>query len=273
MFNAYLGETMEVYIDDILVKSLKKEDHVKHLEECFVILNQYLMKLNSAKCTFGISSREEFLCYIVTKRGIEANPNQINAFLNMPSPRNFKEVQRLTGQIAALNRFISRSTDKSLPFYQILKGNKEFLWDEKCEEAFGQLKAYLTTPPILSKPEADEKLYLYVTVSSHAVSGVLIQEDRREQKLIYYISKSLTDKETRYTIMEKLALAVVTSARKLSPYFQSHPVEVLTNQPLRTILHSPSKSGRLAKSTMELSEYDREYKSRVAMKAQVLIDF
>ena len=103
---------MEVYIDDILVKSLKKEDHVKHLEECFVILNQYLMKLNSAKCTFGVSSREEFLCYIVTKRGIEANPNQINAFLNMPSPRNFKEVQRLTGRIAALNRFISRSTDK-----------------------------------------------------------------------------------------------------------------------------------------------------------------
>ena len=112
MFNAYLGKTMEVYIDDILVKSLKKEDHVKHLEECFVILNQYLMKLNSAKCTFGVSSREEFLCYIVTKRGIEANPNQINAFLNMPSPRNFKEVQRLTGRIAALNRFISRSTDK-----------------------------------------------------------------------------------------------------------------------------------------------------------------
>ena len=130
-----------------------------------------------------------------------------------------------------------------------------------------------TTPPILSKPEADEKLYLYVTVSIHAVSGVLIQENRREQKPIYYISKSLTDLETRYTMMEKLALAVVTSARKLSPFFQSHTVEVLTNQPLRTILHRVSQSGRLGKSTVELSEYDREYKSRVAMKAQVLIDF
>jgi len=79
-----------------------------------------------------------------------------------------------------LNRFISRSTDKSLPFYQILKRNKEFLWDEKCEEAFGQLKAYLITPPVLSKPEVDEKLYLYVLVSNHAVSGVLIQGDRGE---------------------------------------------------------------------------------------------
>ncbi|CAE5959511.1 unnamed protein product [Arabidopsis arenosa] len=211
-------------------------------------------------------------CYL-TKRGIEANPNQINAFLNMPSPKNFKEVQRLTGRIAALNRFISRSTDKSLPFYQILKGNKGFLWDEKCEEAFGQLKAYLTTPPVLSKPEVDEKLYLYVSVSKHAVSGVLVREDRGEQKPIYYISKSMTDPETRYTMMEKLALAVVTSARKLRPYFQSHPIEVLTNQPLRTILHSPNQSGRLAKWAVELSEYDIEYKSRVSMKAQVLADF
>ena len=92
--------TMEVYIDDMLVKSLKKEDHVKHLEECFVILNQYQMKLNPAKCTSGVPFGE-FLVYIVTIRGIKANPNQINAFLNMPSPRNFKEVQGLTGQIAA----------------------------------------------------------------------------------------------------------------------------------------------------------------------------
>jgi len=129
------------------------------------------MKLNLAKCTFGVPSGK-FLGYIVTKRGIEANPNQINAFLKMPSLRNFKEVQRLTGRIA------SRSTDKSLPFYQILKGNNGFLWDEKCEEAFRQLKAYLTTPPVLSKPEADEKLYLYVFVSNHAVSGVLVREDR-----------------------------------------------------------------------------------------------
>jgi len=111
MFHEHLGKTMEVYIDDMLVKSLKKEDHVKHLEECFEILNQYQMKLNPAKCTFGVPSGE-FLGYIVTKRGKEANPNQINAFLNMPSPKNFKEVQRLTGRIVALYRFTSRSTDK-----------------------------------------------------------------------------------------------------------------------------------------------------------------
>ncbi|KAG7588540.1 Ribonuclease H-like superfamily [Arabidopsis suecica] len=268
----HLGKTMEVYIDDMLVKSLKKSEHITHLEQCFKILNEFGMKLNPAKCSFGVPS-EEFLGYIVTERGIEINPNQINAFLTMPSPRNIKEVQRLTGRIAALNRFISKSTDKCLPFYQILKGNKIFRWDDQCEAAFGQLKTYLTTPPILSKPESDEKLYLYISVSNHSVSGVLVREDRGEQKPIFYISKSLTSPETRYTMMEKLALAVVISARKLRPYFQSHPIEVLTSHPLRSIFHGPSLSGSLAKWAIELSEYDIEYKSRTSAKAQVLADF
>ncbi|KAG7557031.1 Reverse transcriptase domain [Arabidopsis suecica] len=243
IFAEHLGKTMEVYIDDMLVKSLKKSEHITHLEQCFKILNKFGMKLNPAKCSFGVPSGE-FLGYIVTERGIEANPNQINAFLTMPSPRNIKEVQRLTGRIAALNRFISKSTDKCLPFYQILKGNNKFRWDDQCEAAFGQLKTYLTTPLILSKPESDEKLYLYISVSNHSVSGVLVREDR-----------------------------VVISARKLRPYFQSHPIEVLTSHPLRSILHGPSQSGRLAKWAIEFSEYDIEYKSRTSAKAQVLADF
>ncbi|KAG7548005.1 Integrase catalytic core [Arabidopsis suecica] len=122
---------------------------------------------------------------------------------------------------------------------------------------------------IMMNPEDQEK----TSFITDRVSRVLVREDRGEQKPIYYISKSMTDPETRYTTMEKLALAVVTSARKLRPYFQSHPIEVLTNQPLRTILHSPNQSGRLAKWAVELREYDIEYKSRVSMKAQVLADF
>ncbi|CAA7030103.1 unnamed protein product [Microthlaspi erraticum] len=211
------------------------------------------MKLNPTKCTFAVTSGE-FLGYIVTKRGIEANPKKIAAVLELPSPKTTREVQRLTGRIAALNRFISRSTDKCLPFYQLLRGNKRFEWDSKCEEAFQELKLYLSTPPVLSKPEPGETLYLYISVSRSAVSGVLIREDRGDQKPIFYVSKTLDDTETRYPTLEKLALAVVTSARKLRPYFQSHSVVVLTNLPLRTILHSPTQSGRIAKWAVELSE-------------------
>ena len=103
---------MEVYIDDMLVKSL---------EDCFERLNMHNMKLNPAKCWFAVESRE-FLGYLITFRGIEANPKQITALIEMVSPKTKREVQRLTGRVAALNRFISRSTDKCLPFYDTLKG-------------------------------------------------------------------------------------------------------------------------------------------------------
>ncbi|XP_048623567.1 uncharacterized protein LOC106413279 [Brassica napus] len=184
-----------------------------------------------------------------------------------------REVQRLTGRIAALNRFISRSTDKCLPFYELLRGNKRFVWDEKCEEAFNQLKHYLTTPPVLSKPEAGDTLSLYIAVTSSAVSSVLIREDRGEHKPIFYTSKRMTEPETGYPTLKKMALAVVTSARKLRPYFQSHTIEVLSNQPLRTVLQNTNQSGRLTKWAMELSEHDIVYKNRTAAKSQVLADF
>ena len=272
MFADKLGITMEVYIDDMLVKSLHATDHLSHLQECFETLNKYGMKLNPAKCTFGVSSGE-FLGYIVTQRGIEANPKQISAVLNLPSPKNSREVQRLTGRIAALNRFIARSTDKCLPFYDLLRGNKKFIWDEKCEEAFTRLKQYLTTPPVLAKPDVGDVLSLYVAVSQAAVSSVLIKEDRGEQKPIFYTSRRMTGPETRYPTLEKMALAVVEAARKLRPYFQSHSVEVLTDQPLRTILQNTNRSGRLTKWAIELGELDIIYKNRTAAKSQVLADF
>ena len=172
-----------------------------------------------------------------------------------------------------MNRFISRSTVKCFPFYELLRGNKRFIWDEKCEEAFGKIKRYLTTPPVLSKPEADDTLSLYIAVSSTAVSSVLIREDRGEQKPIFYTSKRMTDPETRYPTLEKMALAVITSARKLRPFFQSHTIEVLTNQPLRTVMQNTNQSRRLSKWAIELSEHDIVFKNRTAAKSQVLADF
>ena len=115
MFADQLGRTMEVYIDDMLVKSLKAEDHIGHLSECFKVLRQHNMRLNPSKCSFGISSGK-FLGYIVTQRGIEANPDQIRAIMNVPSPKNKREIQKLTGRIAALNSsFLDRPTSAN-PF-------------------------------------------------------------------------------------------------------------------------------------------------------------
>ena len=133
MFQKHIRTTMEVYIDDMLVKSTTAELHIAHLSEAFQILRSYNMKLNPAKCAFGVSAGK-FLGFIVNHRGIEENPDKIKAVLDMPSPSGIKEVQHLTGRIAALSRFVSRASDKCQPFFQVLK--KAFQWDAKCEEAF-----------------------------------------------------------------------------------------------------------------------------------------
>lgn len=135
MFSDLLGKTMEVYVNDMLVKSLRSRDHVDHLRTTFDILREYLMKLNPLKCTFGVVSGK-FLGYMVNQRGIEANTEKIKALLNMRSPSKPRKVQYLTGRLAALKQFISKATDRCLIFFKALKGGKRFHWSEECKEAF-----------------------------------------------------------------------------------------------------------------------------------------
>ncbi|CAA7029198.1 unnamed protein product [Microthlaspi erraticum] len=182
------------------------------------------------------------------------------------NPKTHRTYRRIEQIHLALNRQMS-------PLLPIASIKQEVRVGQKCEDAFKQLKEYLTTPPILAKPEEGETLLLYIAISSTAVSGVLVREDRGEQQPVFYVSKTLNDAETRYPTLEKLALAVVISARKLRPYFQSHSIVVFTSQPLRQILHGPNQSGRMARWAIELSEYDIEFKSRTSAKSQVLADF
>ncbi|KAL0291122.1 UNVERIFIED_CONTAM: Retrovirus-related Pol polyprotein from transposon [Sesamum calycinum] len=246
MFQNQIGRNMEVYIDDMLVKSEKEQDHIKDLEECFQILTTFGMKLNPAKCTFGVRGGR-FLGYMISERGIEANPEKINAIMDMSPPKSIREVQKLAGRLAALNRFISRSADKGLPFFKILRGGAKFEWSKNGQEAFDELKKYLVSPPLLTKPETGETLYLYLAVSENAVSSVLVRQENREHLPVYYVSKVLQGAEPRYSQIEKLALSLVIAARKLRPYFQSHQVTVLTNHPLKQLLASPKLSGRMVK--------------------------
>ena len=163
MFNKQIGRNMEVYVDDMLVKSKEELAHLDDLRETFATLKQYQMKLNPSKCVFGVAS-DKFLGFMVSQRGIEAKPEKVQAIINMVSPRTVKEVQKLTSRIAALNRFVSRATDKCLPFFKMLK--QAFAWTDKCEATFQDLKHYLSNPPLLSPSKEVENLYLYLTVST-----------------------------------------------------------------------------------------------------------
>ena len=185
MYQKQIGASMEVYIDDMLVKSVQAELYVAHLAESFQVLKNYNMKLNPTKCAFGVLA-EKFLGFMVNSRGIEANPNKIKAVLYMQPPSNTKEIQRLTRRIAALSRFVSRSSDKCRPFFQVLK--KAFHWDSQCEEAFSTLKTYLSSPLILVSPSEGEILTLYLAVSDFSTSSSLVREQEGIQQPVYYYS-------------------------------------------------------------------------------------
>ena len=139
----------------MVVKSKVVSEHVGDLGVIFDILRKHKLRLNASKCSFGVGS-SKFLGYMVTHRGIEVSPDQIKVIHNLQPPRNPKEVQKRIGMIAALNWFISRSVDRCRPFYLLMNKWKGFEWSEDCALAFQQLKEYLSRPPIMSSPEADE---------------------------------------------------------------------------------------------------------------------
>ncbi|XP_009419888.2 uncharacterized protein LOC103999771 [Musa acuminata AAA Group] len=272
MFAHQIGRNMEVYVDDMIMKSQEAETHLADLAEAFVTLRKFGMRLNPTKCAFGVTSGK-FLGFIVHERGIDANPEKVQAIINMQSPRTIKDLQQLNGRLVALSRFLARSGDRCLPFFKALKNPKNFQWTSECEEAFKQMKRHLASLPRLASVSPGEKLGLYLAASLRAVSSVLIKESSGQQLSIYYISHVLNGPEERYPPIEKLALALVLSARKLRPYFQAHPVEVITSQPLRQVLTKFDVAGRLLKWAVELGEHDIRYVPRTAIKAQAMADF
>ncbi|XP_050207702.1 uncharacterized protein LOC126657113 [Mercurialis annua] len=195
VFKDQLGKNIEVYVDDIVVKSKGIEDHAGDLAETFEKLKGFNLKLNPEKCVFAVRSGK-FLGHLISEKGIEANPEKIEAVMNMKAPSS---------------------------------------WTEECNTAFEELKVYLSTPPVLGRPEPGEILYLYLSVN-----------DEKEEKV---------------------------AAEKLRRYFEAHIIVVRTNQPLRKALQRPEMSGRLVSWSVQLGGYDIRYEPRPALKAQVLADF
>ena len=273
IFKPLIGGMVEVYIDDIVVKSKTREEHTQHLQEVFHLLRGYDIKLNLSKCTFDVRA-DKFLGFMVTQRGIKVSPDQIKAVMGTPTPSNKKDLQRLTSKLVALGCFIARFTYKLRPFFMVLRKADVTGWTDNYQSTFEEIKHYLTQPPILSSSQLSERLYMYLTLYDWVVSAILFRcPSHKEQRFVYYISRVMTDAKTKYSRLEQTALALQSIAQKLCSYFQAHLVVVLTNQPLRSILHKLDLSGRMLQWAIKLNEYGIEYQPRLSMKGQVMADF
>jgi len=266
------GRNVHAYVDDMVVTSPKEAAHLADLEELFCTINECGLKLNPEKCVFDVCAGK-FLGFLLTKRGIEANPDKCATIIQMKSPTNTKEVKQLTGRMAALSRFLSASGDKGYPYFSCLRKNERFQWTEDCEEAFRRLKEYLAQLFVLCRSIPGKPLRLYLCVTDRAINSVIVQDYERAQKPVYYVSKVLQGAETRYQSVEKAALAVVLTARRLRHYFQGFTVITMTDLLLRQVLGKPDLAGRLVKWAVELSEFDIRFEPRGPLKGQFLVDF
>jgi hypothetical protein len=274
-----IGRNVQVYIDDMVITTREEATLIGDLRETFDNLDRYKLKLNTTKCSFGVPVGQ-LLGFLVSARGIEVNPEKIQAILTMAKPTKLHEIQQLAGQVAALSRFVARLGEKALPFYALMKkSDKKIEWTEEADQAFAHLKKVISTLPVLVAPKEKEPLLLYIAATHQVVSTVLVVEPSEEgkthgvQQPVYFLSEVLSPSKQRYPHYQKLACSIFMTARKLQHYFAVHPVIVVNEAPLSNILNNPEATGCVSLWGIEISPLDITYEKRKAIKSQILPDF
>jgi hypothetical protein len=165
VFGELTGRIIETYVDDIIVKSKKTGDLVPDLTEVFAKLRQHGVKLNPEKCAFR-DPRGMLLGFVMSERGIEANPKKISTTMDMGPIKNLKGMKRVTGCLAALSHFIARLRKRSLPLYKLMKKYDHFVWTPEAQEALDSLKNMLKSPPTLTAPTPEELMLMYISATT-----------------------------------------------------------------------------------------------------------
>ncbi|KAL4031315.1 hypothetical protein IC575_009591 [Cucumis melo] len=274
IFDDMLYKHIECYVDDLVVKSKKKCDHLKDLKLVLDRLRKYQLRMNPLKCAFGVTSGK-FLGFIVRHRGIEVDHSKIDVIQKMPSPTNLHELRRLQGRLAYIRRFISNLAGRCQPFQRLMRKDAVFDWDQSCQNPFDSIKKYLLNPLVLSAPAVGKPLILYIAAQETSLGALLAQEnDKGKECALYYLSRTLTGAELNYSPIEKMCLALFFAIDKLRHYMQAFTIHLVAKaDPVKYILSRPVISGRLAKWAIILQQYDIVYIPQKAVKGQALADF
>ncbi|GKB93307.1 reverse transcriptase domain-containing protein [Tanacetum coccineum] len=246
-FDKQVGQNLEVYVDDLVIKSHTETELLRDIEETFRTLQKINMKLNPKNYTFG-AEEGMFLGYMIVPEGIKPCPDKVSL--------------QVSGKILAALQNLKEIHQKS-----------DFHWTSEAEQAFKHLKQHISELPMLVAPRTKEELIMYLSASHGAVGAVLMTERETIQTLVYFVSRPLQGAELNYTPMEKLILALVCAAKRLRRYFQAHLVAVITDQPIKQIISRPDVAGRLQKWSIMLGEYNITYRPRTSVKGQILTDF
>ena len=256
IFHDLLGIVLEIYIDDIVVKSDGFDHHLADLRLAFERMRRYGLKMNPLKCAFGVSAGK-FLGFIIHENGIEIDPKKVEAIRNLEEPTCKRDVQKLLGKINYLRRFISNLAGKIESFVPLLrlKNEAEFTWGAEQRDAFNYIKRCLSNPPILRAPKSGAPFRLYIAAEDRVIGAVLAQEVSGKEYIIAYLSRRLLDAESRYVFIEKLCLSLYYACTKFRPYLLSSTCVVACQADIiKYMLQRPILSGRIGKWAYALIE-------------------
>ena len=203
-----IHKEIEVYVDDMMVKSPTRERHVEALDKFLARTERYNLRLNIKKCIFGVTSGK-LLGHIMSQKGIEIDPDKVKAIGDMPPPKNEKEVRGFIGRLQYISRFIAKLTIICEPIFKLLRKSQPIIWDDRCQMAFETIN-YLMNPPVLQPPRPDKILILYLVIEKEAIEAMLAQKgEGKSEHAVHYLSKKLLPYESKYNLVEKTYLAII----------------------------------------------------------------
>lgn len=260
LIDAVLGVDLDnfifVYLDDVIICTPTFEKHLEVLEKVLKRLLQAGLTLNRDKCIF-CRSELRYLGYVVNGTGLSVDPEKVSAILNIPIPRNVSEIRRVVGLASWYRRFIPSFSTVVAPMTELTQKNRPFIWTERCDEALTTIKQHLISAPILTCPDFNRPFFVETDASDYGLGAILSQSYPEGDKVICYLSRSLTKSERKFSTTEKECLAVIFAVEKLRPYLEGTKFTVVTDHySLKWLFNIKDPMGRIARWALRLQQYD-----------------
>ena len=250
------------YLDDIIVLGRTFEEHLQNLRVVLHRLQAANLRINPEKCDF-CRTELKYLGHMVTAQGIKTDPDKVQAILSIPAPTNLRELRRFLGMVSWYRRFITHFADTTAPLTKLLQKKRKWTWGPEEDAAFHALQHQLAAAPVLTCPDFTQPFTLQTDASDEGLGVVLTQEDAQGEHVIAYASRTLNPAERNYSTTEKECLAVVWGIRKMRPYLEGYHFTIITDhQALKWLQNIEDPSGRLARWSLELQQYDFTIKYR-----------
>lgn len=255
-----LGPDLEphvfVYLDDVVVVTQTFEDHLRILDEVFRRLREAKLTVSFDKCQF-CRPEMKYLGYVVDRNGLHVDPGKVKAMLELPVPKSVTEVRRIVGTFSWYRRFIPDFASTISPITSLLKKSRKFCWTPACEDAFKRIKELLISAPVLSCPDYSLPFVIQTDASGYGLGCVLTQPHPEGERVICYLSRSLTKQERNFSTTERECLSVLYAVEKLRPYIEMVPFTVITDHySLVWLQNLKDPTGRLARWAVRLQQYN-----------------